>query len=337
MRYLLIFMSLLFSGSVVSQSNLGFLLVSGVEDTRIFAQDYLRPGVEAVIYNRSGVWYHTAEVKRPFGFEFSVIGTVSFDLEEHQEFTLNIADYQNIVFRNGDGSRRVANILGNNDPPVEILIGPENIGGDGGTSLILPQGISSSGIRSIPSYFLQGRLGIFKGTEIKVRYLPTRRSDDLEIDILGGAIQHEFTSWLPAPEVFPIAISGMLAYSSMNASYVFTEVDFLSGEGQHIDSQIDYWLVSGIVSTNFPSFNVYDGVGYLMGFAETAMLGAYTILDRVTGESIVSLTDPFSVSHEVSGIKANLGLSLRLGLFVVNAEYNFQEYQTISAGLHIGI
>lgn len=338
MRYLLSLFTLIFtSGILQAQDNLGLLLVSGVEDAQTFTGDYIGPGVEGVMYSRTGGWYQTAEVKYPFGFEISVIANASLNMDQHQTFVLDVNDYQNLQFPNGDTSREVATILGHNDPPVDVLLTSKSNAGSEEMLFRLPQGLGSSGFDVIPTAFIQARLGLFKGTEIKARYFPVRSFEDVNVDLYGGAVQHEFTSWLPAPDLFPVAVSGMVAYSVMDATYDFTEDEIMTGDNHHLDATMNYWLFSAIVSTNLPVLNVYGGISYLNGSSETDMLGNFTIMNEDTGMTVASVTDPLSISRAVEGYKANLGLSVRLGLFKINAEYNFQKYETISAGLHIGI
>ena len=249
-KLLFLFLSLSWCSSS-AQKDLGLLLASGIEDTRTFASQYIRPGVEGILYNRSSGWYQTAKVKSFLGFEFSVVGNASVNLEEHQTFVLNVGDYQNLRFRDGSAGKRVATILGHVDPPVEVLVDCENSSGSQETPLVFPQGLGSSGIEVIPTYFLQARLGIFKGTEIKARYFPTRSFGDVHIDLYGGAVQHEFTSWLPDPDVFPVAVSGLVAYSTMNSSYDFTGDSPVAGTNHRLKSEMDLWLYSAIVSTSF--------------------------------------------------------------------------------------
>lgn len=317
---------------LLAQENLTNLLISGTEDTQRFLNDYLGPGTRGLIYNRAGGWYQGAEVKDPLGFEISLIANGSVNLDQHQSFILNIEDYKNIQFPGGETQKEVATILGENDPAVQILLRSESGGGE--TSFELPQGIGAAGANIIPTAFLQGRLGLFRGTEVKVRYLPRREFEGANFQILGGAIQHEFTQWL-APGSFPLAVSGMVVYSVMDGEYDFTNEEFVEGTNQRLDSKMDYLMFSGIVSTKFRVVNLYGGISYLSGTSETKLLGTYEIEDN-SGETIATLTDPLSLTSDVAGLTANLGLSLRWGFFKVHTEYNFSEFQTISAGVHVG-
>lgn len=335
MKNLLVILTLLFSGSSLwAQDNLGRLLISGIKDTKTFASDYLRPGTQASIYNLSNGWYQTAEVKDVLGFEFSIIGNAAVNLGDHQKFNMNTADYENIQFVDGSAQKDVSTILGHNPEPVEVYLeydtplGPEQV------EVTLPDGLAAAGVEFVPAAFLQARLGIFKGTEIKARYFPKINYDNVEAEIYGAGVQHEITSWFPAD--LPVAVSGLVAYTRMNGHYDFTEQSYLEGENQRLKTHMNAWNFSGIVSTNLPVINFYGGLGYVTGTSSTAMLGTYIVEDETSGRTIAEVEDPFTIDDEVSGIKANLGLSLKLGFFKIHGDYSFQEYDAVSVGLSLG-
>lgn len=336
MKQLLGFLSLyFFSVPLLGQDNLTPLLISGTEDTQTFLEDYLRPGTQGLIYNLSSNWYRTAEVKKPLAFEISILGNASVNLDEHQSFILNTEDYENLQFPDGKTQHKIATILGNNDPAAQVILRNESLTGDDQTILDLPQGLGSQGVEFIPTVFLQARIGVFKATEVKFRYFPRRDFGGADVQILGGAIQHEITQWL-APKYFPLTVSGLVAYSTMDANYEFTESQIVQGENQRLDSQVEYWMFSGIVSTKFPIFNFYGGVSYLQGTSQTNLLGTFFIVNQNSGETITSYKDPVKLNNKAGGMTGTLGTSLNLGIFKLNGEYNFSKYQTIAAGVHFG-
>ncbi len=319
-----------------AQDNLGRLLASGVEDTRTFAADYFRPGAEASMYNLSSGWYQSAEVKGKLGFEFSIVGSGAVNLGEHQTFLMNTADYHNLEFADGSSEKEVASLLGHNLAPVEVYMTYDTPLGTERTSIMLPEGLAAAGVNFVPSAFLQARLGIFKGTEIKARYFPRVQYEDVEAELYGAGIQHEITSWL-FPVDMPVAISGIVAYTRMNGSYDFTRQNYVEGENQRVKTEMDTWLFSGIVSTNLPVVNFYGGLGYVSGSSNTAMLGTYVVRDEQSGYKIAEVEDPFTLDDEIAGMKASLGVSLKMGFVKLHADYSFQEYETLSAGLHFGL
>lgn len=316
-----------------AQDNLGRLLAAGIEDTKIFATEYLRPGTQATVFNLSNGWYQSAEVKDVLGFEFSIIGNAAVNLEDHQYFNMRTADYENIQFVDGSAEKNVSTLLGHNPEPIDVYLEYDTPFGKQQVEVTLPDGLAAAGVEMVPSAFLQARLGVFKGTELKARYFPKVDYDNVEAELYGGAIQHEITSWFPLD--LPVAVSGLVGYTRMNGSYDFTEQSYLDGENQRIKTNMDSWLFSGIVSTNLPVINFYGGVGYMTGSSDSAMLGTYIIRDDNTGIVIDEVEDPFTIVDDIDGIKANLGVSLKLGFLKITGDYSFQEYDAVSVGLHL--
>ena len=338
MRKLLILSSLLLCfAPLKAQEELQFLLISGVEDTKRFVYDYLKPGTEAAMYNLSNGWYHTAEVKNPLGFELSIVGNASLDLGSHQSFFLNTEDYENVQFADGALGKEVSTLFGQNEPGVQVQSLYQNSSGDQQSIVYdLPQGVGEAEVNYFPLAFLQARLGLFKGTEVKARYFPNINYNEVKAGLIGGAIQHEFTSWIPGADLFPVSVAGLVGYTEMNAEYDFTEAVLLEGENQILDAEMYTWVFAAIISTRIPVFNIYGGIGYASGTSETRMRGTYEIVDTDSGENLATLTDPLKVSHEIGGLIANLGISFKLGILKLNADYNLQQYNTVSVGVHVG-
>ncbi|SDL45632.1 hypothetical protein SAMN04488034_104157 [Salinimicrobium catena] len=317
-----------------AQDNLGRLLAAGIEDTKTFATEYLRPGTQATVFNLSNGWYQSAEVKDKLGFEFSIIGNAAVNLGDHQSFNMRTVDYQNIQFVDGSSEKNVSTLLGHNPEPVNVYLEYDTPLGKQQAEITLPDGLAAAGVEMVPAAFLQARLGVFKGTEVKARYFPKVNYDNVQAELYGAALQHEITSWFPTE--LPVAVSGLVGYTRMNGSYDFTEQNYLDGENQRIKTNMDSWLFSGIVSTNLPVINFYGGLGYMTGSSDSAMLGTYIIKDENTGIVIDEIEDPFTIVDDINGIKANLGMALKLGFFKITGDYSFQEYDALSVGLHLG-
>ena len=148
----------------------------------------------------------------------------------------------------------------------------------------------------------------------------------------GFGIQQEFTSWLPAEKIWPVAISGLLAYTHLDASYDFTETNVVEGDEQRVETDINTILAQLVVSTRLKIINFYAGLGYISGKSTTDLLGTYRVTDGVIfSEDII---DPFSVEEKVSGIRATVGANLKLGFFGINADYSIAEFDSASVGLN---
>ena len=324
--------------SMFSQENLEDLLASGIQDAQRFARAYIAPATEGMIYNTANGWIQSAEVKSPLKFEISLMGTATFIKDENRSFTLNTAEYNNLRFRDGSISKEVATAFGENDPDIIVYSQVQNGPLREEVEFVLPQGLSSVNIKILPTAFLQARLGIFKATEIKVRYFPKIEQEDVKVGLFGLGLQHEFTQWLPAEKVFPVAIAGLVAYNNLNANYDFTEDEIIAGENQQFELKQNSWVFQLHASTKLRVFNVYGGIGYVSGTSDFNVLGNYRVRAGIPLlETTSEFRDPFSVKNKVSGVRGTIGAKLQLGFFGIHADYNIAEFNNASVGLHFGI
>lgn len=317
-----------------SQENLNELLAAGVGDAKTFASDYILPATDGLAYGISSGWFNNAKVRKKYGFELSIVGNTSFIKDENKAFEMNVSDYENIRFPDNSPSKNVATTLGHNDPDVTVLVTYDDpIFGSQEVELTLPTGIGASNVNLIPTAFLQGSFNVFEGTQIKARFFPKVETEDVKVGLYGIGIQQEFTALLPADNLFPVAISGLVSYTHLDANYDFTNTEVVDGENQQVQTNVNSLLFQLIAGTKFEVINVYGAVGYLSADSKTDLLGTYRVSDGVLfSEEIV---DPFTVDSKTSGVTATLGANLKLGVFGINASYTLAEFDTASLGLNL--
>lgn len=316
-----------------SQDNIDDLLAAGVNDAKRFSQDYLAPATEGLAYGINNGWFNHAKGQKQFGFEIGLIANTSFINDDKKTFEMRASDYENIRFLDNSTSKNVATALGHNDPDITVVITYDDpIFGNQETELTLPTGIGSTGVNIIPAAFLQAAFSPFRGTQIKARYFPKIETEDVKTGLYGVGIQQEFTAWLPRDKFFPVAISGLLAYTHLDGSYDFTDSNLVEGSNQQVQTDINTFLFELIASTNFKVLNAYGAIGYLSGKSQTDLLGTYVVTDGLLySESIV---DPFSIEEKVNGIRTTLGANVKLGFFSLNVDYTFAEFNSASLGLN---
>lgn len=321
--------------SLKAQNDLDALLAAGVDDAQRFANDYLAPGTNGLMYSMNSNWFNTADAKPLGGFEISIIANAASVKNDHKSFLMNTDLYNNVQFVSGPNSQMVSTVLGENNPDIDVLLTYDDpIFGQQTEQITLPSGIGSENINLIPTAFIQGAVGLSKGIEVKARFVPKIKTDDVSLSMYGAGLQFEVTKWLPADKVLPIAISGLVAYTHLDGSYNLDESSSVGGENQRLETATNTWLFQMIASTKLPVINFYGGVGYIKGKSESDLLGTYRISNGIiTSEDIV---DPFSVSSEVSGVRGTLGTKLKLGFFRLNAEYHLAEFNAFSVGINFG-
>ncbi|EDP95389.1 DUF6588 family protein [Kordia algicida OT-1] len=318
---------------VNAQDNINELLAAGIDDAKRFSTDYIAPASEGLAYTINSGWFNSASSLKKYGFEISVVGNASFFKDEKKSFQLNVADYENIRFPDNSPSKTVATALGHNEPDITVIVTYDDpIFGNQEVELTLPTGIGSEDVNLIPTAYLQASFSPFKGTQLKGRFFPKVDTEDVKLSTYGFGIQQEFTSWLPAESVFPVAVSGLIAYTHLNANYDFTNSSVVDGDNQQVETEVNTLLFQLIVGTKFKVVNFYGGLGYINGDSKTDLLGTYTVTDGVFFSE--TITDPFSIDQDISGIRGTLGANLKLGFFGLNADYSFGEFDTASLGIN---
>ncbi len=326
--------SLVISIALNAQETIDDLLVAGVSDAQRFTADYITPITEGVAYGMNSGWFNNAKTPKQFGFEISVIANASSIKDEKKSFNMVAADYQNIRFQDGSSSKSVATALGENNPDVVVIVTYDDpIFGAQETELTLPTGLGAEGVNLIPTAFLQASFSPLKGTQVKGRFFPKIKTDDVDLGMYGLGIQQDFTSLFPG-DVIPVAISGLVAYTHLNGSYDFTETGIVNGENQQIETEVNTLLFQLIAGTKLNIVNFYGAVGYVTGDVKSNLLGTYRVTDGTTSSE--DIVNPFSIDSDVSGVTTTLGATLKLGFFGLNASYTFAEFNTVSVGLNFG-
>ncbi|QLG46176.1 DUF6588 family protein [Costertonia aggregata] len=335
MKKILFLMATAVSSLGIAQANLDDLFAAGIDDAQRFTNDYLAPVSESVVYSISNGWYNSAKAKPLGGFEISIIGNITGfkNKDDKTSFVLNTAEYENLQFVDGETSKSVSTALGDIEGVrafVEVEVAP---GVTERQEFELPTGLLAEGLNFMPSGYLQGSVGLIKGLEVKARFLPKIDTDDVKIGLFGAGLQYDFTSSLPADKLLPVAISGVIGYTSLTGEYDFTDAGLFDGDRQIIDTKFSSWTFNAVASTRLPVINFYGGLGYVTGKSTTDVLGDYTV---GVGPLSTTETDPFSISRNVSGVTANVGTKLKLGFFRLNVDYTLAEFNTLTAGINFG-
>ena len=317
-----------------AQDNINELLAAGKADTQRFAESYIAPASDGLIYAISNGWFNNAKSLRRFGFEISVVGNASFVDDDKASFKMNASDYENIRFEDNSPTKNVATVFGNSNTQKVILTYDDPVFGNQEIEVSLPGGIGSSASSFIPTAFLQASFSPLKGTQIKARFIPKLNFSDARLNAFGIGVQQNLLSWLPGNKVLPVAVSGVVAYTNLKSEYNFNTTDVVKGNNQQMTLDAKSMLYQLVVGTKLKIINFYGALGYVSGSTTTNLLGTYRIVNG--GVSSDEIVNPISIKNKISGMRTTLGANLKLGFFGINADYTFADFNTASVGINIG-
>lgn len=200
----------------------------------------------------------------------------------------------------------------------------------------LAQGLESEGVDLVPTFFVQGGVGLGAGLELKARFVPTIQLNEAETSLWGAALQWEVTRVfeMNGKSILPFRLAVLAGYTAVDASYDFKDGVVVEGTNQLIETNSRSLTLAAIASTRFKVLNFYAGVDYARGTTDSDLLGTYTIRSNsVIYPVSTNFEDPLSVSTDASAIMGTLGFKVRAGFFAINGSYTVGEFNTASTAI----
>ncbi len=318
-------------------------LRGGIDDANLLFNNYMTPFLKGMGYGFNNGWYNTAKPHQTLGFDVTFSLNAAIVPVADQSFIFNNADYNNTRLLGGATSATLPTLMGGptteslenyvdqqlidpNLPPGEIIVGnypaPDGIGND-------IKAFTFNQL-AVPSPIIQAGIGIIKGTEIKVRWMPAINRQDFSFKYFGIGGMHSISQWIPVLKDLPfLDISGFIGYTTISAEYAIPANTALPGTNQRATFDVNTITYQLVASAHVAVITGYIGLGMDNYKTNFKMLGSYEIYPNV-----LTLTDPINLeARGEGGFRTTLGLRLKLAIITLHADYTIREYNTLTAGL----
>lgn len=316
-----------------------------------FIQAYVSPWANAFGAGLNGSWYNTAKPHKPGGFDITTSINVGIVPSSAETFEISSIGLSPLL----TGTGTTPTIAGpKNDGPL-MAYKASNVTL---ASFNAPAGLDWN---YIPVPALQIGIGLPLGTELKGRFIPKIKSQGGDISLWGVGILHSLIQYLPGNKSLPFDVSLFAGYTKLHGtvplsldpdpavSQSYTSFNpATSFENQKLNVNVEALNISAITSLNLPVITIYGGLGYSKTRTEMDLSGNFPIPVLVT-PALPSL--PFAQYNDsgvrkgtdfpnmdiknFSGLRANLGLRLKLAFITIHADYTKAQYDVLSAGLGI--
>jgi hypothetical protein len=350
-RFSLVIITIVFFSSM-SFSQLGNVdfLRSAPADGARFIEVYMAPWANAFGAGLNGSWYNTAKPHKWTGFDVTFGVNLGMVPSSAETFDVETAGFSSSL----TGSGTASTIAG---PATE---GPVMTYSQSGTTLASFPAPPGTGWKYIPVPTLQVGIGLPLGTELKGRFLPRIPVEEGDVMLWGAGLMHSITQYVPGNELMPFDVAIFGGYTWLNgnvplqlmpdpsADWNYTTIDPYSYfSDQNLSTTVQAWTVSAVASVNLRVLTFYGGLGYsntitsseLTGYYPLPVLvaaGAPSVQYNETPQSLVSGDDFPEISIEnFSGLRANIGLRLKLSVLTIHIDYTRSQYNVLSAGLGI--
>ncbi len=314
-----------------SQIDLESILEGGTSDAQTLLRGYVQPFPTGFGNGINGGWYTTAKAHKLLGIDISVIANAAFVPTSAETFTFNNADYTNIKLDDTSKSTdQLPTLFGSQklaDRP--LLAFSDGNGNSISTSALPGSGLKeATGYNAVPSPMVQAGIGLFKNTDLKIRFVPKQTGDEYEFSTFGVGIMHDLKQWIPFVKRLPFDVSALVAWNSVKSKFF---LDAQNEPTQALEFNTKTFMLQVLASKKLSIFTLYGGIGTTSYDTDVNMLGQYTTSQNV------NYTDPIKLAYDGSSMRTNLGLSVKLLFINIAAEYALQEYNvfTVRAGFTI--
>lgn len=316
-----------------SQSGFESILLAVESDSKKIFERYLDPMMKGAIYSSNGGWYNTAKVHKKLGVDLSLRINTSFVPSADRSFTISDLEYIST------DAKSLPTIAGESrQEDLMITIPADGIYPEISTIIKSPKGIKSKlPLGAIPAPVLQLGVGIPFDTEVVIRYSPEYHRNGVDMSLKGLGIKHNLLQYFGPIDKIPLNVSAFASFSNMDIDYDVQSFSSLNGSGQVAQFSLNNYNLLILASVDLLVVDFYTSFGYSGGNSSFKLLGNYDLeYNSSSGIPISkSLKDPIDMNFNVSGYKTTIGARFKFLVFSAFADFTFQRYNTLSAGISV--
>ena len=333
---LLFIISVPFLANAQDETDLEEFLAAGPQDASKLMNAFLNPVIEGLSYGFNGGWYTTAKAHKTFGFDISASFNAVF-----------IPSSKN-YFRPADLNLQVAQLISPPSGNAPTIAGPDDettysidVNNDNQPDGTFegPQGLDfkeTFKISGVLAPTAQIGLGIYKNTDLKIRWIPEVEVGNSNIKLLGFGVMHDIKQHMPGIKVLPFDLSVLVAYTNIKGRTSMADPDYPPSPGDNSPQEMDFnmnaWLFQAIISKKLAIVTFHGGIGYNTIATDADVKGSYVLPGYPQG-----VKNPVSLGFKNKSMRLSAGMRFNFGPIFLNGEYTLQEYSTVSVGLGVTV
>ncbi len=328
------------------------------DDARQYLQDYVRPAMLSFSNGMAGGWYNTAKTHKTLGLDLTLSLNVANMPSSERIFTFNPASYQLLRVQGASGNTELPTLVGGNTSEILLVQASQTIEYNGREyqydseeSFNAPNGFDLDDVPfvGVPAPTLQLGIGLFKNTDLKLRFVPEQNFDDYSVKLFGIGILHDVKQWIPGIRHVPVDISLFFGTSKLNAEFMFEGGDPLgitadwSVRNGLAEFEARATTFQAVVSKKMSFFTPYAAIGTNSVNTSLVVNGDYELfnlrdvsnpLNHFRYETVSGNDAPIGLDFSGGGgMRASVGFRLKLLFVTLHTDYTFQKYNTFTLGL----
>lgn len=358
-RLFIVLLLLSSSLSVSAQKFAADYLRGGINDGNLLLGQYLKPFGNSFGAGMNNGWYNTAETHKKLGFSLMFNTHLTFVPVEDQTYDISKLNLQRLTLQD-PLNVNAPTVFGDDKdgPSLEVLVDDPSTSSPDRDILLTrfnsPKGV---GFAMMPTFMVQGAVGLPKNTEVMVRYLPTISLPGVngKMGLYGFGIKHDIKQWIPFMSALPFDLAVMGGFTRINTG---VDLDLQADAGgvgatgtfsnQEMIFNVNALTGNLIFSKKIAFFTPHVSVGYNNSRSRLRVNGNYPIAVGVVTDSnspdytkklYEQVEDPIDVKFEnVGDFRINAGFRLKMaGVICLAMDYTLAKYSTFTMGLGISV
>ncbi|MGC3946288.1 MAG: hypothetical protein QM762_17515 [Chryseolinea sp.] len=310
------------------ENDIVYFLAAGPQDASKLTQAYLNPAIEGLSYGFNGGWYNSAKTHKTFGFDLGIavhgVGIPS----SYNYFDPRKLNLQTITGFTSTATNGLAPAISGPEVTTTYTV-------DNGTTFNGPKGVDfkkSIGINGVLAPTAQLSLGIYKNTDLKIRWLPEISSNSTTIKAFGVGVMHDIKQHIRGISILPFDLSLLVAYTHIEGTTSLENTfdkPTTDQRKQEMTYGMDGWLYQALISKKIAIVTFFGGVGVTTARTNANTRGSYVIPE------VGTLKDPISLDFKNNSMRVAAGMRFNFGPVYLSGEYSLQEYSMVSVGLGV--
>jgi hypothetical protein len=324
---------------------MGTFMAAGAEDAQTLLLPYVTPAVNAFGAGLGSGWYNTAEPHKLGGFDITFSVNTGIIPKKYDTYDINDADLKLLQLQ--DPASPSTPTISGNDADGPLL--RYNLDGYNGEAF---NALSGLNVNFVPMPMVQAGIGLIKGTEVMVRYLPNLDIRGNEVGMWGIGGKHDIKQWIPGLKRLPVLqLSIMYGYTKLHTfigsnvtpefigAESFAGADASAWDNQEIQITSQSHTGNLLISANLPVVCFYGGLGFVTTKTNLKFAGDYPTITMSGGTPVVvKATDPINmeIKNQDGGFtkpRVNAGIRFKLGILTLHFDYSWANYSVVSGGI----
>jgi hypothetical protein len=315
--------------SALAQDGFNNIITGTPADAKYLAEGYITPFMKSFGYGMNNGWYNSGAPHKLGGFDLTVTSSNVFVPTLDEKYFVDNDKLTAVELVDGTGAGAT---------PKDGYV-PTFFGGDSaptyhaltGTADTYFKGPVGLGLKFLPTPGLTLGIGLPAGFQLSVRYVPTvdfhKYFDQFSggFQVFGVGVMHDIKQYIPGIKAMPFDISAFVGYTKMTMDLGFDSSD----PGKKGAFNCSATTIQALISKKLSILTVYGSFGYNMAKTEMALKGNY---DMDGDTSTAPVKDPFKINTDSNGMRATVGLRLRLAVIAFHGDYTVQKYGHVLTG-----